>query len=504
MSKELVIQTSDKGADIALLEDRRLVELHHDRVAEEFLVGDIYLGRVRKLLPNLNAAFVDIGHEKDAFLHYHDLGPGIRTINRFVELVKKGKIRDPKVQTFRPEQEIVKTGKIEEVLAPNQMIMVQIVKEPISTKGPRLTSQVSLSGRYVILIPFSDGLSISKKIRTRQERDRLRKTIGAMKQKNFGIIIRTNAEGATDEALAADLKKLQADWETLVKALVENKVKLYSELDRTTSMLRDMVNKSLSRITVDDAKLFKQIKGYMQSIGHQGDLVRLYKGDRRLFEAADVEKQIKSLFNKIVNLSGGAYLIIEHTEAMHVIDVNSGSKRGKDDDQEENALRTNLEAAEEIARQLRLRDMGGIVVIDFIDMRKTANRKLLYDKFRDVMKEDRAKHTILPLSKFGLMQITRQRVRQEIVRDESEPCPMCGGTGEINKGAPITEEIIFKIETALRSNGAKGHTIKVHPLVHAYLTKGIFSQQLKWFLKYRRWVNLVGDEHFTLNQYEIS
>lgn len=505
MSKELVIQSSEKGADIALLEDRRLVELHHDRVAEDFLVGDIYLGRIRKILPNLNAAFVDIGHDKDAFLHYHDLGPNIRSLNRFVDLVKKGNLREPKVQSFRLEPEIVKTGKIEDVFVPNQNVMVQIVKEPISTKGPRLTSQVSLSGRYVILIPFSDGLSISKKIRTKQERDRLRKTIGAMKVKNFGIIIRTNAEGATEEALAADLKKLHSDWETAVKSLIDNKPKLYSELDRTTSMLRDMVNKSISRITVDDAALFKQLKGYMQSMGgNQGDLVRLYKGDRRLFEAADVEKQIKSLFNKIVNLSGGAYLIIEHTEAMHVIDVNSGSKRGKDDDQEENALRTNMEAAEEIARQLRLRDMGGIVVIDFIDMRRTANRKQLYDKFRDVMKDDRAKHTILPLSKFGLMQITRQRVRQEIVRDESEPCPMCGGTGEINKGAPVTEDIIFKIESALRADGKKINGIKVHPLVHAYLTKGLISQQMKWFLKYRRWLNLVGDEHFTLNQYEIN
>jgi ribonuclease G len=505
LSKELVIQSSEKGADIALLEDRRLVELHHDRVAEDFLVGDIYLGRIRKILPNLNAAFVDIGHDKDAFLHYHDLGPNIRSLNRFVDLVKKGNLREPKVQSFRLEPEIVKTGKIEDVFVPNQNVMVQIVKEPISTKGPRLTSQVSLSGRYVILIPFSDGLSISKKIRTKQERDRLRKTIGAMKVKNFGIIIRTNAEGATEEALAADLKKLHSDWETAVKSLIDNKPKLYSELDRTTSMLRDMVNKSISRITVDDAALFKQLKGYMQSMGgNQGDLVRLYKGDRRLFEAADVEKQIKSLFNKIVNLSGGAYLIIEHTEAMHVIDVNSGSKRGKDDDQEENALRTNMEAAEEIARQLRLRDMGGIVVIDFIDMRRTANRKQLYDKFRDVMKDDRAKHTILPLSKFGLMQITRQRVRQEIVRDESEPCPMCGGTGEINKGAPVTEDIIFKIESALRADGKKINGIKVHPLVHAYLTKGLISQQMKWFLKYRRWLNLVGDEHFTLNQYEIN
>ncbi|MGZ5242847.1 MAG: Rne/Rng family ribonuclease [Bacteroidia bacterium] len=505
MTKELVIQTSAKGADIALLEDRRLMELHHDDVAEDFLVGDIYLGRVRKLLPNLNAAFIDIGHDKDAFLHYLDLGPNIKSLNRYIELVKKGKLRDTKLSQFRFEPEIVKTGKIDEVFVPNQLVAVQIVKEPISTKGPRLSSQISLSGRYIILIPFNESVSLSKKIKGKPERERLRKILSGLKEKNFGIIIRTNAEDASVADLEQDLKKLMADWEKLVQALVENKIKLYSELDRTASLLRDIVNSSFSRITVDNPVLYKQVRGYLQAVAPgTEDIVKLHKSDKTLFEQFDVEKQIKSLFNKIVNLSGGAYLIIEHTEAMHVIDVNSGSKRGKDDNQEENALRTNTEAAEEIVRQLRLRDMGGIVVIDFIDMRSIGNRKKLFDNMKELMKTDRAKHTILPVSKFGLMQITRQRVRQEIVHDTSEPCPVCNGTGEISKGVLITEDIRRKIETALHAPGKKTITLKVHPFVHAYFTQGFISERMRWFLKFGKWVNLHAVENYVLNQYEIE
>jgi ribonuclease G len=385
------------------------------------------------------------------------------------------------------------------------MVAVQIVKDPISTKGPSLSSQISLSGRYIILIPFNESVSLSKKIKGKQERDRLRKILSGLKEKNFGIIIRTNAEDASVADLEQDLKKLMADWDKLVQALVENKSKLYSELDRTASLLRDIVNSSFTRITVDNANLHKQVRGYLQAIAPgTEDIVKLHKGDKTLFEQFDVDKQIKSLFNKIVNLSGGAYLIIEHTEAMHVIDVNSGSKRGKDDNQEENAMRTNMEAAEEIVRQLRLRDMGGIVVIDFIDMRSMNNRKLLFDHMKELMSTDRAKHTILPISKFGLMQITRQRVRQELVHDTSEPCPVCNGTGEVSKGMLITEDIKRKIETALREPGKKSITLKVHPFVHAYFTQGLISERMRWFLKFGRWVNLQSVENYVLNQYEIE
>jgi len=504
LSKELVIKSSPGGAEIALLDDRRLIELHHDSIEENFLVGDIYLGRVRKVIPSLNAAFVDIGHEKDAFLHYLDLGPEIKSFNRFIDLVKKGKFSDPSLSGFRMEPQILKTGKIEEVFTPNQHIMVQIVKEPISTKGPRLSSQISLSGRFIILMPFNDGVSLSKKIRLKTERDRLKEIVSRLRPNNFGIILRTNAEGATEAELEQDLNKLKSDWEGAVKALKAGKPKLYSEVDRTASLLRDLVNESFTRIFVDDPKVLKQVKGYIAGMSGDEDIVKLYKGDKQIFEQFDVDRQIKSLFNKIVNLGAGAYLVIEHTEAMHVIDVNSGSKRSKDDDQEENALRTNLEAGIEIARQLRLRDMGGIIVIDFIDMRKAANKKAIYDRMKEIMKEDRAKNTVLPLTKFGIMQITRQRVRPEIVMDNLMPCPVCNGTGQIAKGVLITHEIIHAIESSLKENSRSRINLKVHPYVEAYLTKGLISEQLRWMFRFKKRVHISSDENFALNKYEVS
>jgi ribonuclease G len=505
LNRELLIQTSSKGADIALLEEKRLIELHHDSIEEDFLVGDIYLGRVKKIIPSLNAAFVDIGHEKDAFLHYLDLGPDIRSFNRFIELIRKGKFKDYRLGSFRFEPEIIKTGKMEEVLAPNQQIAVQVVKEPISTKGPRLSSQLSLSGRYLILMPFSNAISLSKKIKGKSERERLKKVISGLRPKNFGVIIRTNAENVSLQDLEADMNKLLADWDQFVQNLLAGNKKLYSEVNRTSSLLRDLVNNSFSRITVDNPKVFQQVKTYLSAVGPgMEDIAKMHRGDRTLFDQFEIDKQIRSLFNKIVNLGGGAYLIIEHTEAMHVIDVNSGSKRSREDDQEENAVRTNLEAAAEIARQLRLRDMGGIVVVDFIDMRSSANRKLVFDKMKDIMKEDRAKHTILPLTKFGIMQITRQRVRQEIIRDEMEICPVCNGTGEIAKGVLITEDIKRKIDETIRTQGKHALKLIVHPFVYAYLTNGFPSQRLKWLMKHKIWVQVEPNENFTLSQFEIE
>ncbi len=505
MNKDLIIQTSDGGAEIALLEDRRLVELHHEEVDEDYLVGDIYLGRVRKVLPGLNAAFIDIGHEKDAFLHYLDLGPDVRSFSKYVDLVRRGRMKDTRLENFRFEPQIVKTGKIDEILAANQYIVVQIVKEPISTKGPRLTSQITLSGRYIILIPFSDALSLSKKIKLKTERDRLRKLVSELKPKNFGVIIRTNAEEAPDEEIRQDMEKLMRGWDNMIKELEEGKHKLHSEPGRKESILRDIMNDTFSRIMVDNPKVQKQLKTYVQQISPgQEDIVKLQKGDRPLFEQFDIDKQIRSLFGKIVNLGGGAYLIVEHTEAMHVIDVNSGSKRNKDDNQEGSALKINMEAAMEIARQLRLRDMGGIVIVDFIDMRSAANRKLVFDRFRDIMKDDRAKHTILPLTKFGLLQITRQRVRPEIILNTSEICPVCNGTGQVDRGINITEEIKRSIDYKIKKDHIKSLHLIVHPYVDAFLTKGLVSTRLKWMWEYKCRITIEDNSEFLLNQYELA
>lgn len=505
MNKELVIQSSDGGADIALLENKRLVELHHEESSDNYLVGDVFLGRVRKVLPALNAAFIDIGHDKDAFLHYHDLGPDVKSFLKYVDLVKKHKLRDNNLEHFRFEPQIIKTGKIEDVLLPNQNIVVQIVKEPISTKGPRLTSLLTLSGRYLILMPFSESISISKKIRSRQERDRLEKIVKGVKPQKHGIIIRTNAENAKEADLVNDLKKLINDWDELVKEIVAGKNKLYSELDRTESILRDLMSDDFNRITVDNNKTLKQVKSFLSLIAPgKEDIVKLHKGEKSIFDALDVDKQIRSLFGKIVNLGGGAYLIIEHTEAMHVIDVNSGSKRSKEDNQEENALKINIDAANEIARQLRLRDMGGIVVVDFIDVKQQSNKKILQEKMQEIMTADRAKHTILPLTKFGLMQITRQRVRPELNLSSSEPCTECNGTGQVTKGVVVTEEIERVLRHTIGQSKLKKLIISVHPYVHAYLTKGFLSTIRKWSWKYKCRIRTKPVDGFMLNQYEIE
>jgi len=505
LSKELIIHASKEGVEIALMEDKRLMELHHDNMESSFSVGDIYLGRVRKLLPGLNAAFIDIDHERDSFLHYHDLGAQVKSLIKFCELIAKGQLQGNALEKFRMEPEIIKTGKIDSVLSANVLLPVQVVKEPISTKGIRLSSQISLSGRYVVLMPFSESLSISKKIKHKEARDRLKQIVLGLRPKHFGVIIRTNAEEATLEDLEKDFSNLMGQWNLMLDNMRAGNKKLYSELDRSMSLMRDMVNDSFTKITVDDQKLYGEITQYLDQAGTpHSDLVKLYKGDKPLFEVMDIERQTRALLNKIVNLGGGAYLIIDHTEAMHVIDVNSGSKRSKQEDQEANALKTNLEAANEIARQLRLRDMGGIVVVDFIDMRNVHNRKALFEHFRDQMMNDRAKHTILPLTKFGLLQITRQRVRQEIVQDIQTPCPVCNGTGSVVENVLIAEDIKHRIENLL-DNKTKGTiTIHAHPYVFAWFNMGIPNQKMKWFLKYRKRVKVIEHVEYSLNQYEID
>lgn len=505
MSKELFIQYTDNGIDIALLEDRRLFELQHDNLDEDFMVGDIFLGKVKKIATGLNAVFIDIGHQKESFLHYLDLGPDIRTFNKFFHLVKTGKFKDSKIGNFRFEKQIEKTGQIAEVFEPGQEVVVQIVKEPIGTKGHRLTSQLSISGRLLILMPFSDSVSLSKKIKSREERDRLRSVLAQIRPKGFGVIIRTNAEGADENEIKQDFARLIEAWDKMIANLGKGEIKIHTEMNRANSILRDMIDDSFSRVVVDSPQLQNQIKKYLSEISPDyANIVKLYKGEKSLFEYSDIEKQMRSLFNKIVNLGGGAYLIIEHTEAMHVIDVNSGSKRSKDERQEESALKTNIEAVQEIARQLRLRDMGGIVVVDFIDMRNRNNRKLIYDTMKEAMEKDRAKHTILPLSKFGILQITRQRVRQELNHDESETCPLCGGTGELNTEVEVVDFIEQQIQKKA-TEGVKEVTIQTHPYVHAYLTKGWITNTLKkWKKKYKIKVKSIPNEEHLYYQFKIE
>jgi ribonuclease G len=504
--KELIIDSSPSGTTIALLQDKQLVELHKEQVTNNYTVGDLYLGRIKKIMPGLNAAFVDVGYEKDAFLHYLDLGPQVQSLLKLTKQVRSGGYQSKLLDNFKLDPDINKSGKISEVLSKNQLIPVQIAKEPISTKGPRLSSDISIAGRYVVLVPFSEVTSISKKIKSNTERNRLRKIVESIKPKHFGVIIRTVSEGKGVAELQKDLLDLISKWESFVTRLpsVEPAKKVLGEIDRTSTLLRDILNPDFQHIYVNDNALQEEIRSYVHEISPEMDgIVRLHKNNLPIFEHYGIDKQIKSAFGKTVNLAGGAYLVIEHTEALHVIDVNSGNRTANKENQEENAFQVNKEAAKEIARQLRLRDMGGIVVIDFIDMHKPSNRKDLFDYLRSEMSHDRAKHTILPPSKFGLVQITRQRVRPEMNIVTTEVCPACNGTGVLRPTILLIDDIETNFNYILVEQNEKSITLCVHPYIEAYLKQGFFSRQWKWYFKYKQWIKVKSNPAYQITEFHF-
>ncbi len=488
MSKELVINSSSSEVVIALLEDKNLVELNKEKNNTSFAVGDIYLGRVKKIMPGLNAAFIDVGYEKDAFLHYLDLGHQFRSLDKYVKMALDSRIKTVQVSKFQLEPDIDKNGKIQQVLTEGQSILVQVAKEPISTKGPRLASEISIAGRNLVLIPFTDKISISQKIQDSEERDRLRKLIQSIKPKNYGVIVRTVAESRRVADLDTELRELVQKWEGAFASLKNKPPRLVlGELNRTTAILRDMLNSQFNNVYINDKILFNETRDYIRAIAPEKEkIIKLYNRSQPIFEYFGLEKQIKALFGKTVAIQKGAYLVIEHTEALHVIDVNSGNRSQSESNQEENAIDVNLVAAYEISRQLRLRDMGGIIVIDFIDMHDTENKQKLYDKMREFMSSDRAKHHILPLSKFGLMQITRQRVRPEMTIQTIERCPSCNGSGEVTPSILFVNELENHVRWTLQKYRNKKVVLKLHPYVAAFLTKGFFSICFRWKLKYLR------------------
>jgi len=506
LSNDLVINSTQNGCRIALLKNRNLVEFHYDESGNQFTVGDIYLGTVKKVVPGLNAAFIDIGYEKDAFLHYLDLGPKVSSLNKFTKLVQRKKTMSGKLDRFKIEPDINKLGKINQVLTKNQQILVQVVKEPISTKGPRLSCELSLAGRYLILVPFANGVSISKKIVESAERKRLDRLLSSIKPANFGIIIRTVASGKEVAELDRDLRNLLKSWNDGIKKLktAKPREKVIGEMNRASSILRDVLNESFDSIVTDDPKIHGEVKEFITKIAPEKQkLVKRYKGKAKLFEHYGIEKQLKSLFGQTVSVAGGGYLVIEHTEALHVIDVNSGNKSNAETDQETTALTVNLHAAKEIARQLRLRDMGGIIVIDFIDMRKADNKKMLFRKIKEFMKDDRSKFTVLPLTKFGLMQITRQRVRPELNITTKETCPTCHGTGKINASILVSDQVEENLQHLMVKQNEKNITVTVHPFLYAYFTKGLISERMKWFFKYNKWIGVEQDSSLAITDYKF-
>jgi ribonuclease G len=506
LSNELIISATQDGCRIALLKDKHLAEFHEEQDGSKFVVGDIYLGTVKKVVPGLNAAFIDIGYEKDAFLHYLDLGPKFSSLQKFTKLVRAKKITGGKLDKFQTEKDIDKHGKITQQLSKNQLVPVQVVKEPISTKGPRLSCELSIAGRYLVLVPFSSGVSLSKRISSGEERKRLQRLIQSIKPENFGVIIRTVAEGKEVAELDKDLRNLVKMWEEGMTRLVEAnpRDKVIGELNKASSLLRDVLNESFDNVLVDDKKIFEEVKSYIHHIAPDKEkIVKLYSGKVKLFEHYGVERQIKSAFGQTVSLRGGGYLIIEHTEALHVIDVNSGNKSNREENQETTALSVNLEAVREVARQLRLRDMGGIVVIDFIDMRSMDSKKLIFNKMKEEMESDRAKHTVLPLSKFGLMQITRERVRPQMNIATKEVCPTCNGTGKITASILVTDQIENHIQHLFEKQNEKHLVLALHPFLYAYYNKGIISKRVKMYFKYKRWVDMVKDSSLGITEFHF-
>ena len=507
MRSELIVDVKPTCISTALLEDGRLMSLQREARDASYAVGNLYFAKVKKLMPGLNAAFVNVGYGKEAFLHYLDLGSQFSSYQEFLKQVKEsGGKRAVSLSKMKLQPDIDKHGTITDVLQAGQELIVQISKEPISTKGPRLTTEITFTGRFMVLIPFNNRILVSQKIKDRAEKMRLRRLVESIKPKNFGVIVRTSAENKRAAELNSELKVLLKCWEeSLAKiSYSEPPSLIYEEESRAVSLIRDVFSPDFESIHVNNAEIYEQIHNYVGLIApERSEIVKIYTDDQPIFDKFNVTRQVKSSFGKTVSFRSGAYIIIESTEALHVIDVNSGNRSRKTTDQESNALDVNLLAADEIARQLRLRDMGGIIVIDFIDMAKSDHRQALYDHMREVMQKDRARHNILPLSKFGLMQITRQRVRPALDIVTTETCPSCGGKGEIMPSLLFTDRLKDKIHYLVNSLGVRDFIMYVHPFVDAYLKKGLFSEYGKWRREFGRRFKILPDQELAYLQYRV-
>jgi ribonuclease G len=505
VEKEIIINANGAEVEIAIVENGKLVEIHNQKNDTQFSVGDIYLGKIRRLHIINNAAFVDIGHEKDAFLHYTDMGPKVRSLLKYTQGVMDGSIATHKLDNFEIEEDTHKSGRVDQIFGKRNIIMVQVLKEPISSKGPKLSCEITIPGRFLVLVPFTNGVTVSKKIESGDERKRLKNLIESIKPKNFAVIVRTAAEGKKAAELAEELDLMMNKWEEVFKQLKSKQdapIKLLAELDKASSILRDLVNDSFSKIVINDKDLYNNVKNYLSSFAPEmSKIVHIHgTNQRHIFDAYNINRQIKSSFGKNTTLSSGAYIIMESTEALHVVDVNSGHKASSSD-QDAAVFAINMEAAEEIARQLRLRDLGGIIIVDFIDMKNPDHKKDLFKAMRDLMENDRAQHTILPLTKFGLMQITRQRVRPEIIINTMEACPTCEGTGKISPSVLVNDDVQRDLEFILQSHPKGKLHIEVHPYLEAFLKRGFPSIRMRWFFKYNRLIGIKANQNFPINKY---
>ena len=508
MNKELIISANETGVRIALTEDKQLVELHTEKFGNKFSVGDIFIGRVKKIMQGLNAVFVDLGdEEQDGFMHYLDLGQYYNSCSKYMRQAMNGNAGMRTLDQFKLEPNLAKDGSIGATVSVGQFMLVQVAKEPISTKGPKLTGNISLAGHFIVLTPFENAISVSQKVKSKEERARLRRLVQSIKPENFGVIVRTNAEGKTVAELDADLRDLMGKWAKMTDKLkrVSAPQKLVSELSAASASLREVLSDDFNTVYVDNEEVYNEVREYVRSVAPgRESIVRYYKLQTPIFDQFGITRDIRRAFGRIVTIRSGVYLYVEHTEAMHVIDVNSGNHVKSGNGQEDTVLQVNIESAIEIARQMRLRDLGGIIIVDFVDMVKMENRKKLYEVMCEEMRKDKTRHTVLPLSKFGLMQITRQRLRPAVEMDVQEKCPLCDGTGKIKSSLVVVDEIEADIKYNVGQNTSKKVVIAAHPYVQAYLTKGLVSQRVKWMVKYKRWIKVVADSHLSLLEFTVN
>jgi ribonuclease G len=521
MRKEIIINATANEIRIAITEEKRLAELFVETPEKERLVGDIYLGKIAKVMPGIRAAFVDVGMKQDAFLHFSDIGS---TFNDYTSLIgdedsdvdtsednddedapSGGNGSDTATQTApapvktepRKEQAPRREGG-QGLQIPNltkgQDIIIQITKEPVGKKGVRVTSEVSLPGRFLVLLPFDGKIGISKKIFNFKEKRRLRRIVRSILPPGFGVIVRTVAQDKEEAALKQDLESLIETWREIEKAVKSEQAPalLYKDMSTTSSVIRDLFTDNVDRVVTDSKKLYKEIRAYLNLVSPAlVDKIEFYKEREPIFDVYGIEKEIATCLSPKVWLKSGGYIIIEQTEAMVVVDVNSGRYAAKRE-QEMNSLRTDLEAAREVCRQLRLRDIGGIIVIDFIDLEDERNKKKVYDEMRKEFRKDRAKATVLPMTEFGLVQITRQRIRQSILHSFSEPCPVCGGAGLVQSKSSIVNQIDRWIRRFKSESKELRLNLRVHPSIADYLREGTISRLTK--IKFKFFVRIKIEE----------
>lgn len=512
MNKEIIINTIGDETRIAITEDGLLTEYFVEQADSQRSVGDIYLGRVAKIIPGIKAAFIDVGHKQDAFLHFSDIDPKIEELNALigdedadVDLEEEDEENNHEkitIQTStnfqRPIQNLPKLEKGKEII-------VQVTKEPVGNKGFRVTTRITLPGRFLVLLPFDNKIGVSKKIHDPRKRKRLRKIVRSIIPEGFGVIVRTVAANEDEETIKEELNRLLNTWKEIEQTIKNEKAPalVYKDASTTSSVIRDLFNYDVSKIVVDSKKIYKQLRDYLHQVHPElEDRIELYKGKEPIFDVFGIEPQLRIAMSRKVPLPSGGHIVIDQTEAMTVIDVNTG-KYAASMHQELNSLKIDLEAAREICRQVRLRDIGGIIIIDFIDLEEEKNKKKVFDELKKEFRKDRAKVSILPMTEFGLVQITRQRVRKSIFQRTRDVCPTCGGTGILISKESLLKEIEHWLRRFKLGKFLPKVTLKINPFLEKEILKGFIPRYIRWRLKFRILLNVELDVSLKVDEFRF-